>query len=53
VWDFDASRLFGEHQVEFARQTGALVQLQFALALAGRREMPAPLHGLRAVFGYD
>jgi hypothetical protein len=22
-------------------------------ALAGRREMPAPLHGLRAVFGYD
>src|SRR5215831_6943824 len=31
VWDFDASRVFGEHQVELARQTGALVQLQFAL----------------------
>ncbi len=31
VWDFDASRLFGEHQVKLARDTGALVQLQFAL----------------------
>jgi DNA-binding CsgD family transcriptional regulator len=31
VWDFDASRAFGEHQVELARTTGALVQLQFAL----------------------
>jgi DNA-binding CsgD family transcriptional regulator len=31
VWDFDASRAFGEHQVELARSTGALVQLQFAL----------------------
>ncbi len=31
VWDFDAARLFGEHQVKLARDTGALVQLQFAL----------------------
>jgi DNA-binding CsgD family transcriptional regulator len=31
VWDFDSARLFGEHQVKLARDTGALVQLQFAL----------------------
>lgn len=31
VWDFDSGRLFGERQVQTARDTGALVQLQFAL----------------------
>ena len=41
VWDLDASLALGARQVELARETGALVQLQFALNFLANNEMLA------------
>jgi ATP/maltotriose-dependent transcriptional regulator MalT len=39
LWDFDAGRELAERQVQFARDTGALVQLQFALNVLANNEL--------------
>ena len=39
VWDFGAARALAERQVELARTSGALVQLQFALNLLATNEI--------------
>ena len=41
VWDFEAGRALAERQVQLARDTGALVQLQFALNVLASSEMLA------------
>jgi DNA-binding CsgD family transcriptional regulator len=41
VWDFEAGRAFAERQVRLARDSGALVQLQFALNVLASVEMLA------------
>jgi DNA-binding CsgD family transcriptional regulator len=39
LWDFDSARKFAERQVQRARETGALVQLQFGLNLLANTEL--------------
>jgi DNA-binding CsgD family transcriptional regulator len=39
LWDFDAGHELAERQVQFARDTGALVQLQFALNVLANNEL--------------
>ena len=41
VWDFESARMLAERQVQLARDSGALVQLQFALNLLASNEMLA------------
>ena len=41
VWDFESGRALAKRQVEIARQTGALVQLQFALNVLASNELLA------------
>jgi DNA-binding CsgD family transcriptional regulator len=39
VWDFDTGHALAVRQVQLARETGALVQLQFALNFLGNNEL--------------
>jgi ATP/maltotriose-dependent transcriptional regulator MalT len=41
VWDFEAGRVLAERQVQLARDSGALVQLQFALNVLASSELLA------------
>ena len=41
LWDFDAARMLAERQVQLARDSGALVELQFALNVLASNEMLA------------
>ncbi|WP_237047902.1 helix-turn-helix transcriptional regulator [Lentzea guizhouensis] len=41
MWDFDTRRAFAQHQVKLARDSGALVQLQFALNFLADNELLA------------